>query len=558
MRDESDVLVIGGGIAGIIAAIEAARHGASVAIACTGQLFGGSSFYPGTWGLGLIGPESQADEEDLIATIEEVGCGVAEHELVEVFVRGIRPAISWLENELGVPLKRPSSEQSARDKTFIPCFDHKQRLWRGITREAFVTSARHQMQELGIRALERVELMRIIQSKEHGHAACGAVLFDGTTESFRSFHASSVILAAGGTGGLFDRSLTSRDVLSSAHTIAMDAGCELVNIEFMQMMPGLIAPVRGIVFNEKTFRYAILEDANGILPRDEDELANLLETRSSHGPCTCRLDDERVDLAIDAAGNDGLPVRYRFPDGDVPEFIQTFTTWMQEDLGISPEEELRLAMYAHAANGGIRIDKHAWTGVEGLYACGEVTGGMHGADRIGGLSSANGLVFGRIAGKEAARHAGALQQADTSIAAVSYGHDGNAAISKLGCVVRENTCRRTCREIPEQALIELRSKGAPLGDADATRMTQDMRCIMSASAMINRTEKGLTEALEDIERLQHEIDYHRKCRGCVTPSDRSLARGVRAESQLALSHAMLQAMRKRRMSLGSHLRVDAM
>lgn len=63
---------------------------------------------------------------------------------------------------------------------------------------------------------------------------------------------------------------------------------------------------------------------------------------------------------------------------------------------------MRVAMYAHAANGGIKIDKTAYTGVEGLYACGEATGGMHGADRIGGLSSANGIVFGRIAGASAA------------------------------------------------------------------------------------------------------------------------------------------------------------
>ena len=63
---------------------------------------------------------------------------------------------------------------------------------------------------------------------------------------------------------------------------------------------------------------------------------------------------------------------------------------------------MRVAMYAHASNGGIKIDKAAaHTGVAGLYACGEATGGMHGADRIGGLSSANGIVFGRIAGASA-------------------------------------------------------------------------------------------------------------------------------------------------------------
>lgn len=390
MCTESDVLVIGGGIAGITAAIEAARAGAATTIACAGPLFGGSSFYPGTWGLGLIGPESEADEADLIATIEDVGCGMADHELVEVFVRGIRPAIAWLEEDLGVPLKRPSSAQSASDKTFIPCFDHKRRLWRGIARQTFEAAAQRTLKTLDVNVLERTELMELARLHEDDGAVCGAVFFDHVSASLRTSAASSVILAAGGTGGLFERSLTSADVLSSVHAIAMSAGCELVNIEFMQMMPGLVSPVRGIVFNEKTFRYAIPEDASGILPHSEDARADLLEVRSSHGPFTCRLDDERVDRAIDAAGPSGMPVRLRFPSNNIPEFVQTFSTWMQQSLNIAPTDELRIAMYAHAANGGIRIDRNAWTGVKGLYACGELTGGMHGADRIGGLSSANG------------------------------------------------------------------------------------------------------------------------------------------------------------------------
>ena len=82
----------------------------------------------------------------------------------------------------------------------------------------------------------------------------------------------------------------------------------------------------GIVFNEKTFRYAIPEDASSILPPSEDARADLLETRSSHGPFTCRLDDERVDRAIDAAGPSGMPIHFRFPSDDVPEFVQTFST----------------------------------------------------------------------------------------------------------------------------------------------------------------------------------------------------------------------------------------
>lgn len=75
--ESTDVLVIGSGIAGLCAAIEAASAGATVAIASAGKTMSGSSFFPGTWGLGLIGPVDEDDEQDLIDTIQAVGGGVA-------------------------------------------------------------------------------------------------------------------------------------------------------------------------------------------------------------------------------------------------------------------------------------------------------------------------------------------------------------------------------------------------------------------------------------------------------------------------------------------------
>lgn len=75
--ESTEVLVIGSGIAGLCAAIEAARAGATVAIACAGKTMSGSSFFPGTWGLGLIGPVDKDDEQDLIDTIQTVGGGAA-------------------------------------------------------------------------------------------------------------------------------------------------------------------------------------------------------------------------------------------------------------------------------------------------------------------------------------------------------------------------------------------------------------------------------------------------------------------------------------------------
>lgn len=93
MMHSCDVLVSGSGIAGVIAAIEAGRAGARVVLASKGRLFSGSSFFPGTWGLGLIAPANADDGHDLMRTILDVGCGVADPALVETLVDGLLPAI---------------------------------------------------------------------------------------------------------------------------------------------------------------------------------------------------------------------------------------------------------------------------------------------------------------------------------------------------------------------------------------------------------------------------------------------------------------------------------
>ncbi len=507
--ESTDVLVIGSGIAGLCAAIEAARTGATVTVASAGKTMSGSSFFPGTWGLGLIGPVDEDDEQDLIDTIQTVGGGVADPELVQTFVHGIPQAIQWLEQDLGVELQRPQSAESAQQKQFIPCFDHKTRMWRGLTRKPLENALSAQVESLGIRLLPRHELIDLIE--ETPGKIVGATLYDRTNEHLVPMAAKATIIAAGGTGGLFERSLTFADVLSSSQAIALVHGASLTNIEFMQMMPGFIEPKRNLVFNEKTWRYVTFDQPVDIA---DGKLDDLLDQRSGYGPFTSRLASSAIDLAIDQAGAEGLALHYDFPRENVPEFVQTFATWLQEEHGIAPSDEMRVAMYAHAANGGIKIDKTAYTGVEGLYACGEATGGMHGADRIGGLSSANGIVFGRIAGASAAQAA------------------------------------QNAPEVDSKADIALLQYG--IAATDAERLTRGLKHTMSTHCMINRTETGLSEALHELEGLKTEATTlsTQKVQGS------EVAALARLQSQIQLAQEMVKAMRARTESLGSHYRAD--
>ena len=507
--ESTDVLVIGSGIAGLCAAIEAARAGATVTIASAGKTMSGSSFFPGTWGLGLIGPTDTADEQDLIDTIQTVGGGVADSTLVQTFVHGIPQAIQWLEQDLGVELQRPQSAESAKQKQFIPCFDHKTHIWRGLSRKPLEDACTAQIELLGIRLLPRHELIDLVEDTTG--KITGAVLYDRANENLVPMEAKATIIAAGGTGGLFERSLTSADVLSSSQAIALAHGATLTNIEFMQMMPGFIEPKRNLVFNEKTWRYVKFDQPVDIA---DEKLENLLEQRSGYGPFTSRLASRAIDLVIDQAGAEGLALHYDFPQENVPEFVQTFASWLQDEHGIAPTDEMRVAMYAHAANGGIKIDKTAFTGVEGLYACGEATGGMHGADRIGGLSSANGIVFGRIAGASAAQAA---------------------------------------QEVPEAALkadIALPQYG--IATTDAERLTHGLKHTMSTHCMINRTETGLSEALHELGGLKTEATTL----STQKVLDSEVAALARLQSQIKLATEMVKAMRRRTESMGSHYRAD--
>ena len=507
--ESTDVLVIGSGIAGLCAAIEAARTGATVTVASAGKTMSGSSFFPGTWGLGLIGPVDEDDEQDLIDTIQTVGGGVADPELVQTFVHGIPQAIEWLKQDLGVELQRPQSAESAQQKQFIPCFDHKTRMWRGLTRKPLENDLSAQVESLGIRLLPRHELIDLVEDTDE--KIVGATLYDRTNERLVPMAAKATIIAAGGTGGLFERSLTSADVLSSSQAIALAHGASLTNIEFMQMMPGFIEPKRNLVFNEKTWRYVTFDQPVDIT---DEKLDDLLEQRSGYGPFTSRLASRVIDLAIDHAGDEGLALHYDFPRENVPEFVQTFATWLQDEHGIAPSDEMRVAMYAHAANGGIKIDKTAFTGVEGLYACGEATGGMHGADRIGGLSSANGIVFGRIAGASAAQAA-----LDAPEAAAPM----DIALPQYG-----------------------------IATTDAKRLTRSLKHTMSTYCMINRTEVGLSKALQELENIQDDVTALNKPHA----NDSEIAALARIQSQIQLAQKMVKAMRKRTESLGSHYRAN--
>ncbi|MBM6774885.1 FAD-binding protein [Olsenella profusa] len=484
-----DVLVVGAGVAGCEAALAAAGSGARVAVASAGGTFSGSSFFPGTWGLGLVGPRDEHDVDDLVDAICAVGRGVASPALARALVEGVPAAVARL-GARGVELR---SAERPDERDFIPCFDRHTRSWHGLVRASYRAATARALAAAGVTELERCELIDLV---EKDGRVCGARLLDGGSGRARTVAAGAVVLATGGFGGLFGRTLTTPDVAGTAAAVALRHGARLVNVEFIQIMPGLVEPVRGVVFNERTFRYARVEGL------DAAESAALLDERGGHGPFTASLPDRVVDLAIAAAGPRGAEVGYDLPDR-LPEFMQTYFDWFEGAFGQRPDEGVRIAPYAHASNGGILVDAHGSTGVAGLFACGEATGGMHGADRIGGLSSANALVFGHAAGLAAAAWA-----AGPGAGAGSAAGPGEAAAAAS----------------PHERTVLL-----------ALRRALDEHCLLT------RTEDGLRKTGHLLDELEARLGD---------------AAAPRCRNALLSSRALVCAMLARTESRGAHFRAD--
>ena len=460
------VVVVGGGIAGCCAAIEAARAGASVCLASASGVFSGSSFYPGTWGLGLIGPRDAADIDDMVETILRVGRGVPDAALVESFVRGIPEAIAALE-AMGVSLKRPVNPDEPQ---YIPCFDHSLRMWRGLERDSMKHGFERALCEEGVARFDRCELLDI--AMDDGRVR-GALFFDHSAKRFRAVSCGAIVLAGGGVAGLYKRSLSTSGNSATVQALAAHCGARLVNLEFMQIMPGLASPRRNIVFNEKAFRFARAWDASG-----EPIARDVLEARSEHGPFSCEWAGAPLDFAMEACGDEGMEIACDVGDGS-PEFVRTFSEWLERECGVSASAPARIAPYAHASNGGIAIDEHGACGVPGLFAAGECTGGMHGADRIGGLASANALVFGRRAGVAAAKFASRNEFCGAhSAAGFCFSLDSESVSF----------------EIEERAY------------SSSSAILRELRETMSAHCMISRDAEGLKAAASAISALQARVE----------------------------------------------------
>jgi succinate dehydrogenase / fumarate reductase flavoprotein subunit len=265
----------------------------------------------------------------------------------------------------------------------------------------------------------------------------GALGYWRVSGSFVLFSAPAVVHATGGIGKSFKVTSNSWEYTGDGHALALRTGAALVNMEFVQFHPtGMVWPpsVKGILVTEsvrgdggvlrnsegKRFMFDYVPDVfRGQYADSEEEADGWYEDPENNKRPPELLPRDEVARAINNEVKEGrgtphggvfLDVSTRLPAEEIKRRLPSMHHQFSElaDVDIT-KEPMEVGPTCHYVMGGVEVDADtAATSVPGLFAAGEVAGGMHGSNRLGGNSLSDLLVFGRRAGVGAAEYVGAL------------------------------------------------------------------------------------------------------------------------------------------------------
>lgn len=528
-----DVLVIGSGLSGIKVSKELADQQVDVLMVTKMQVASGSSFYPLKASLGTQVTKDKEDEKVFLQDIEALSQGMHRQDLAEVYVKEIPDRVKEYQ-DIGVISKKLEGERKA-------CFaEHERDIyllsdWDQIRENVRTIFAKYD----NLSIMEKTIVLSLIKKDDH---VAGAILLDEKNDLIL-VECKAAIMATGGFGSIYKHNLNPNDVDGSGHILAIEAGAQLVNMEYIQFIPGITTPKYKTLFGEHTLMYCddiVDEEGNSLLDTVLPEglsKQECLEIRSTHGPFTHSLESKYFDIAmmkkIMANRNEeGFRLLYR-PElyENEEEFYTVYLNWLKDRNIHLVEDEIRIAPFAHASNGGVYIDTYGRSGVNGLYVIGELSCNIEGANRLGGNSTGACMVFGKRAAIDCVNYI------ETKHIEEITEHEVYEHIEKMFGM------HKSGREELHDNLLDL--------DKKVHEVIDSIKEIMWYHGNVVRSEKSLVNALEEIRGMESTLDLGRFFE---QQSTRKLT--VKARNFLKLSQILLQSMLERKESRGAHYRED--
>ncbi len=387
----TDCLVIGAGIAGLRAALEAAAH-CNVTLVCKGT-FSDSNTWNAQGGIASVLEAADSFDSHIADTLK-TGGGIADKAVVERVVKE-GPALIRQLDEWGTDFDRVDdhidvSLEGGHSHARV-AHSHGDSTGRGIAE----TLVRRVRETQTINIIENFFAVDLLTDKKQ---QCIGVIGRRPSGNLQIIWASATILATGGAGRLYRETTNPECATADGLAMAWRAGAVLRDMEMMQFHPTTLyiaGASRALVTETLRGEGAILRDGNHEPFMKEYDPAGELAPRDvvSRAILDRMLKTGATHVYLDIRHFDKPHFQKRFPL--ISELCESFDIDIARDL-------IPVRPSAHYMVGGIKTDSDAATQVPRLFACGEVAStGLHGANRLGSNSLLEGLVFGKIAGQSA-------------------------------------------------------------------------------------------------------------------------------------------------------------
>ncbi|MGI5195079.1 fumarate reductase/succinate dehydrogenase flavoprotein subunit [Streptomyces sp. CA-288835] len=446
-RQEWDVVVVGAGGAGLRAAIEARERGARTAVICK-SLFGKAHTVMAEGGIAAaMGNVNSGDNWQVhFRDTMRGGKFLNQWRMAELHAQEA-PDRVWELETWGALFDRTKDGRISQrnfggheyprlahvgDRTGLELIRTLQQKIVSLQQEDFKETGDY---ESRLKVYQECTVTRILKD---GERVSGTFCYERESGRFFVLEAPSVVIATGGIGKSFKVTSNSWEYTGDGHALALLAGAPLLNMEFVQFHPtGMVWPpsVKGILVTEsvrgdggvlrnsegKRFMFDYIPDVfKEKYAQSEEEGDRWYEDPDNNRRPPELLPRDEVARAINAEVKAGrgsphggvfLDVSTRMPAEVIKRRLPSMHHQFKElaDVDITAEA-MEVGPTCHYVMGGIAVesDTAAARGVPGLFASGEVAGGMHGSNRLGGNSLSDLLVFGRRAGLHAAQYATGL------------------------------------------------------------------------------------------------------------------------------------------------------